>query len=167
MNVRFITGACTLGIVLVAMSARGLCALFLGDDAETLIRALCVDYPQAQPFDDEPQAIQLLAMVQQLISAPHKPCNWPLDLQGTTFQRQVWQVLRTIPVGETWSYSQLAQAIAAPHAVRAVARACAANKLAIVIPCHRVIGINGGLSGYRWGVSRKAYLLQQEQQTLP
>jgi len=88
--------------------------------------------------------------------------NLPLDIRGTTFQRRVWEALRAIPAGETASYAEIAQRVGSPHAVRAVASACAANKIAVAIPCHRVIATNGGLAGYRWGIERKRRLLERE-----
>ncbi|KMV58432.1 bifunctional DNA-binding transcriptional regulator/O6-methylguanine-DNA methyltransferase Ada [Escherichia coli] len=131
--VRYALADCELGRCLVAESERGICAILLGDDDATLISELQQMFPAAD--------------------------SAPADL---TFQQQVWQALRTIPCGETVSYQQLANAIGKPKAVRAVASACAANKLAIVIPCHRVVRGDGTLSGYRWGVSRKAQLLRRE-----
>ncbi len=131
--VRYALADCALGRCLVAESERGICAILLGDDDATLISELQQMFPAAD--------------------------NAPADLM---FQQQVWQALRTIPCGETVSYQQLANAIGKPKAVRAVASACAANKLAIIIPCHRVVRGDGTLSGYRWGVSRKAQLLRRE-----
>ncbi|EPK0733135.1 bifunctional DNA-binding transcriptional regulator/O6-methylguanine-DNA methyltransferase Ada [Escherichia coli] len=140
--VRYALADCELGRCLVAESERGICAILLGDDDATLISELQQMFPAA---DNAPADLTL-----------------PLDIHGTAFQQQVWQALRTIPCGETVSYQQLANAIGKPKAVRAVASACAANKLAIVIPCHRVVRGDGTLSGYRWGVSRKAQLLRRE-----
>ncbi|MBV4665672.1 methylated-DNA--[protein]-cysteine S-methyltransferase [Escherichia coli] len=153
---------CELGRCLVAESERGICAILLGDDDATLISELQQMFPAA---DNAPADLMFQQHVREVIASLNQrdtPLTLPLDIRGTAFQQQVWQALRTIPCGETVSYQQLANAIGKPKAVRAVASACAANKLAIVIPCHRVVRGDGSLSGYRWGVSRKAQLLRRE-----
>lgn len=141
---------------------RGICAILLGDDDATLISEL----QQMFAADNAPADLTFQQHVREVIASLNQrdtPLTLPLDIRGTAFQQQVWQALHfTIPCGETVSYQQLANAIGKPKAVRAVASACAANKLAIVIPCHRVVRGDGTLSGYRWGVLRKAQLLRRE-----
>ncbi|AUL84340.1 bifunctional DNA-binding transcriptional regulator/O6-methylguanine-DNA methyltransferase Ada [Escherichia coli] len=160
--VRYALADCELGRCLVAESERGICAILLGDDDATLISELQQMFPAA---DNAPADLMFQQHVREVIASLNQrdtPLTLPLDIRGTAFQQQVWQALRTIPCGETVSYQQLANAIGKPKAVRAVASACAANKLAIIIPCHRVVRGDGTLSGYRWGVSRKAQLLRRE-----
>ncbi|WP_260863831.1 bifunctional DNA-binding transcriptional regulator/O6-methylguanine-DNA methyltransferase Ada [Citrobacter sp. Marseille-Q6884] len=162
LSVRYTLADCILGRCLVAESERGICAILLGNDDATLISELHALFPTAQDAPADADFSQHVSEVIAVINSRNTPLSLPLDIQGTAFQQQVWQALRTIPCGETVSYQQLANAIGKPKAVRAVASACAANKLAIVIPCHRVIRGDGALSGYRWGIARKAQLLQRE-----
>lgn len=162
LSVRYTLADCILGRCLVAESERGICAILLGNDDATLISELHALFPTAQDAPADADFSQHVSEVIAVINSRNTPLSLPLDIQGTAFQQQVWQALRTIPCGETVSYQQLANAIGKPKAVRAVASACAANKLAIVIPCHRVIRGDGALSGYRWGIVRKAQLLQRE-----
>lgn len=153
---------CTLGRCLVAESERGICAVLLAQSDDALLAQLSNLFPHARQAEDDPQ---LTARVQQVIAhieRPYSPFTLPLDLRGTAFQLQVWQALRQIPAGERVSYQALAHAIGKPGAVRAVASACAANKLAVIVPCHRVVRQSGALSGYRWGAERKAQLLARE-----
>lgn len=148
--VRYALADCELGRCLVAESERGICAILLGDDDATLISELQQMFPAA---DNAPADLMFQQHVREVIASLNQrdtPLTLPLDIRGTAFQQQVWQALRTIPCGETVSYQQLANAIGKPKAVRAVASACAANKLAIIIPCHRVVRGDGTLSGYRW-----------------
>ncbi|EMM7533441.1 MULTISPECIES: bifunctional DNA-binding transcriptional regulator/O6-methylguanine-DNA methyltransferase Ada [Citrobacter] len=161
-SVRYTLADCTLGRCLVAESERGICAILLGDDDATLVADLHGLFPAAQDVPADTDFQQRVREVIAAINARDAPLSLPLDIRGTAFQQQVWQALRAIPCGETMSYQQLASAIGKPKAVRAVASACGANKLAIVIPCHRVIRGDGALSGYRWGIARKAQLLQRE-----
>lgn len=161
-SVRYTLADCTLGRCLVAESERGICAILLGDDDATLVADLHGLFPAAQDVPADADFQQRVREVIAAINARDAPLSLPLDIRGTAFQQQVWQALRAIPCGETMSYQQLASAIGKPKAVRAVASACGANKLAIVIPCHRVIRGDGALSGYRWGIARKAQLLQRE-----
>ena len=161
-SVRYTLADCTLGRCLVAESERGICAILLGDDDATLVADLHELFPAAQDVPADTDFQQRVREVIAAINARDAPLSLPLDIRGTAFQHQVWQALRAIPCGETMSYQQLASAIGKPKAVRAVASACGANKLAIVIPCHRVIRGDGALSGYRWGIARKAQLLQRE-----
>jgi len=161
-DIRFAIGQCSLGAILVAQSARGVCAILLGDDAQALAHDLQDRFPQANLIGGDADFEQLVAQVVGFIEAPALGLALPLDVRGTAFQQRVWQALRDIPVGATASYTEIAQRIGAPKAVRAVAQACAANALAVAIPCHRVLRSDGALSGYRWGVERKKALLDKE-----
>ena len=161
-EIRFAVGQCSLGSILVARSARGLCSIMMGDDPEALTRELHDRFPRARLIGGDAQFEQWVAQVIGFVEQPRLGLDLPLDVQGTAFQRRVWQALRKIPVGRTVSYSDIAQRIGAPTSVRAVAQAVAANKLAVAIPCHRVVHRDGTLSGYRWGVERKQALLDRE-----
>jgi len=160
----FAIGACSLGSILVARSERGLCAIFLGDDPALLVRDLQGRFLRAKLMQGDGECEQLLAKVAAFIEQPARGLDLPLelDLKGTAFQQRVWQALRQIPAGSTASYTDIATRIGMPKAVRAVAQACGANPLAIVVPCHRVVRSDGALSGYRWGVERKRALLERE-----
>lgn len=160
--IQFAIGKCTLGAILVAASAKGICAILLGDDPELLTHDLQNRFPVAQPIDADADFGRLLAQVIDFIEAPKLNLTLPLDVRGTTFQQHVWQVLRQVPAGQTLSYTELATRIGAPKAVRAVAGACAANPIAVAIPCHRIVRADGGLAGYRWGLERKQTLLARE-----
>ena len=162
MCIRFAVGQCTLGAILVAQSQRGICAILLGDDADQLVRDLQDQFPKAQLIGGDAGFEHLVAQVVGFVEAPALGLNLPLDVQGTAFQERVWQALRAIPPGATASYAELAARIGQPKAVRAVAQACGANRLAVAIPCHRVVRHSGELSGYRWGVERKRALLLRE-----
>ena len=160
--IRFAVSECSLGSILVAQSECGICAILIGDDPELLARDLQDGFPQAElAGGDEGFAVSVAAVV-GFVEAPATGLDLPLDIRGTAFQQRVWQTLRDIPVGATMSYAEVANRIGAPKSVRAVARACSANTLAVAIPCHRVIRSDGGLSGYRWGVERKRALLEKE-----
>jgi AraC family transcriptional regulator of adaptative response/methylated-DNA-[protein]-cysteine methyltransferase len=161
-TLRFAVGACSLGAILVASSARGVAAIILGDDPESLVKELQDRFPQAELIGDDPDYDAVVAKVVGFVEAPGIGLELPLDIRGTAFQQRVWQALREIPSGKTASYAEVARRIGAPSATRAVAAACAANKIAVAIPCHRVVRSDGGLSGYRWGVERKRALLDQE-----
>ena len=161
-EIRFAIGECSLGSILVAQSGRGVCAILLGDDPEALIRELQDMFPRADLAGGDRAFEQLVARVVGFVESPALGLDLPLDVRGTAFQQRVWQALRKIPAGETASYAEIAKRIGAPKSVRAVAQACAANKLAIAIPCHRVVRNDGALSGYRWGVERKRALLERE-----
>ncbi|MCB0022555.1 MAG: methylated-DNA--[protein]-cysteine S-methyltransferase, partial [Caldilinea sp.] len=152
---------CYLGWVLVAATDRGLCAIDLGDDPEALEAGLRERFPKAAIRHD-PGFSDWTQQVVRFLNAPERGLDLPLDIQGTAFQRRVWTALRAIPAGSTLSYTEVAERIGEPKAVRAVAGACAANKLAVAIPCHRVVRQNGNLSGYRWGIERKRKLLARE-----
>ncbi|TNE71912.1 MAG: bifunctional DNA-binding transcriptional regulator/O6-methylguanine-DNA methyltransferase Ada [Gammaproteobacteria bacterium] len=160
--IRFAVGECTLGSILVAQSERGVCAILLGDEPDALVRDLQDRFPKAELIGGDRAFERMVAEVVGVVEAPGTALNLPLDIQGTVFQQRVWEALREIPVGVTVSYSDLAERIGEPKAVRAVARACGANCLAVAIPCHRVVRRDGALSGYRWGVERKRELLRRE-----
>jgi AraC family transcriptional regulator of adaptative response/methylated-DNA-[protein]-cysteine methyltransferase len=161
-EIRFAIGACTLGAILVAATPRGVCAILLGDDPEALAHDLERRFPRAQLIGADPEFERLVAQVVGLIEQPRLGTRLPLDIRGTAFQQRVWRALSRIPAGKTASYAEIASRIGAPRAVRAVAQACAANALAVAIPCHRVVRTDGELSGYRWGVERKRALLDRE-----
>lgn len=160
--IRFAIAACSLGALLVASTDKGVCAILLGDDAEMLLRDLQDRFPQADLRGAEADYEQTVARVIGLVETPALGLDLPLDVRGTAFQQRVWQALREIPAGSTVSYAELARRIGLPTGARAVAGACAANALAIAIPCHRVVRNDGALSGYRWGVERKQQLLERE-----
>ena len=161
--IRFAVSKCSLGSILIAASERGVCAIFLGDDAAALKRDLEKRFPKARLIAGDREFEQLVAKVVHFVEAPQPALDLPLDLRGTVFQRRVWEALREIPLGTTSSYSEIATRIGAPKSVRAVARAIASNRLAVVVPCHRVLCRDGSISGYRWGVERKVSLLEKEQ----
>jgi len=160
--IAYAVGACSLGAVLVAHSAKGLCAIFLGDQPDQLVRDLIKRFPRAKIAAARKDFAQAVAKVIAYIDAPGMGFGLPLDIRGTAFQKRVWQALQKIPAGETVSYAALAKRLGIPKAVRAVAGACAANAIAVAIPCHRVVRHDGGLAGYRWGVERKRALLKKE-----
>jgi AraC family transcriptional regulator of adaptative response/methylated-DNA-[protein]-cysteine methyltransferase len=162
LEIRFAIGECSLGSILVAATRRGVCAILLGSNPEALLRDLERRFARARLIGADRGFEKLVASVVGLVEQPRRGSELPLDIRGTAFQERVWQALRSIPAGETVSYAELANAVGAPRAVRAVARACAANPLAVAIPCHRVVRSDGGLSGYRWGVARKRALLERE-----
>lgn len=161
-EIRFAIGECSLGSILVASSERGVCAITLGDDPDALARDLQDRFPQARLIGGDAEFENLVAKVVGFVEAPALGLALPLDVRGTAFQQRVWQALRQIPAGETASYADIARRIGAPKSVRAVAQACAANAIAVAIPCHRVVRHDGALSGYRWGVARKRALLDRE-----
>lgn len=155
---------CALGLVLVAATEKGVCCIELGESKPELETALHKRFPQAAISEDEKVLKQKISAVVNFIGNPHEHCAIPLDIQGTAFQLRVWNELQKVPAGSTLTYADIAQRIEKPKAVRAVASAIASNKLAVVIPCHRVIAKNGDLSGYHWGVERKRRLLNSERQ---
>ena len=162
-EIRFALGQCSLGAILVARSPRGVCAISLGDDADALLKELQDRFPKAKLIGGDAAFEQEVAQVVGLVEAPGIGLKLQLDVRGTAFQQRVWQALQQIPSGETVSYADIAERIGAPRAMRAVAQACAANTLAVAIPCHRVVRQDGALSGYRWGVERKKTLLEREE----
>ncbi|MCZ4279489.1 bifunctional DNA-binding transcriptional regulator/O6-methylguanine-DNA methyltransferase Ada [Kiloniella laminariae] len=162
MEIRFALGECSLGSILVAASEKGLCAISLGDDPEVLVHELQDRFAKATLRGGEGAFEQWVAQVIGFVDDPRVGLDLPLDIRGTAFQQRVWQALSEIPLGTRVSYSEVAEKIGAPKAVRAVASACAANHLAVAIPCHRVVRNDGALSGYRWGIERKRSLLERE-----
>ena len=163
-EIRFAIGQCSLGAILVARSDRGVCAISMGDDPDALARDLQDRFPQATFVGGDVEFEQWVARVIGFVEAPRLGLDLPLDVRGSAFQQRVWKALRTIPLGTTASYRDIAHRIGAPNATRAVAQACASNPLAVAIPCHRVVRSDGALSGYRWGVERKRALLASEAQ---
>ncbi len=153
---------CNLGALLVAESERGICAISLGDDAKVLLEQLQEQFKAAELIEADPQFNQRVAQVVAMVEEPTLGLDLPLDIQGTPFQQRVWEFLRHIPVGQTLSYTDIAERLGMPKGARAVARACATNTLAIAIPCHRVVRQSGDLAGYRWGLERKKTLLERE-----
>jgi AraC family transcriptional regulator of adaptative response/methylated-DNA-[protein]-cysteine methyltransferase len=153
---------CSLGLVLVATNPIGICAIFLGDDANSLQTELQNRFPKVTLVNAFNLNEEILVKLIRYIDAPKSKIDLPLDIQGTAFQKMVWDALLSIPCGKTVSYSEVANQINKPKAIRAIANACGANKLAVVIPCHRVIKNDGTLSGYRWGIDRKRKLLASE-----
>jgi AraC family transcriptional regulator of adaptative response/methylated-DNA-[protein]-cysteine methyltransferase len=162
MTIRFAVGECSLGSILVAASERGICAVTLGDDPDALAKDLQDRFPRAELVPGDRGFERVVAKVIAFVDAPKKGLDLPLDVQGTAFQERVWKALQLVPFGQTTSYGEIARRIGAPRAVRAVATACGENRLAVVIPCHRVVTVAGGLAGYRWGIERKRALLDAE-----
>lgn len=158
----FAIGECSLGAILVARSEKGVCAILMGDDPDDLARDLQDRFPRAKLLGGDKGFEKLVAKVVGFVEAPSLGLDLPFDIRGTAFQQRVWQALREIPAGSTASYTEIAKRIGAPKAVRAVASACAANAVAVAIPCHRVVRTDGALSGYRWGIARKRALLDRE-----
>jgi AraC family transcriptional regulator of adaptative response/methylated-DNA-[protein]-cysteine methyltransferase len=161
-EIKFAVGQTSLGAILVASSKKGVAAILLGDDPDELVRNLQDRFPRARFIGADRDYEALVARVVGFVEAPKIGLNLPLDVRGTAFQERVWQALREIPVGTTICYAELARRIGSPKAARAVAAACSANKLAVAIPCHRVVRNDGSLSGYAWGVERKRVLLDRE-----
>jgi len=161
-SIHFAIGECSLGAILVASSELGVCAILIGDKPETLLQDLQDRFPRSNIIGGDIQFEQMISKVIGFIEAPRIGLNLPLDIRGTAFQQRVWNAIREIPAGTTVSYTDIANKIGAPKATRAVASACAANALAVAIPCHRVVRIDGGISGYRWGIDLKKSLLARE-----
>lgn len=162
MTISFALDICSLGTILVAQSEKGICAVLLGDEPQYLLDDLRQRFPNTTLAAGDNSSKKIVMKIIDAIEKPQLTLTLPLDIRGTLFQQRVWQALQKIPTGETRSYRDIAEAIGSPKAVRAVAGACAANAIAIIIPCHRVVRTDGKLSGYRWGVERKQKLLQQE-----
>src|SRR5262249_43486430 len=152
----------SLGAILVASSMKGVAAILVGDDPDELIRDVQDRFPKAHLIGADREYETLIARVVGFIETPGTSLTLPLDVRGTAFQQRVWQLLQEIPLGKTVPYAEVARRIGSPSAVRAVAGACAANNLAVAIPCHRVVRTDGSLSGYAWGVERKRLLLDRE-----
>ena len=161
-DIRFAVAQSQLGAILVASSGKGVASILLGDDPDALVRDLQDRFPKARLIGADEDYETLVARVVKFVESPRLGLDLPLDVRGTAFQRRVWQALGKIPVGRTMTYREIAAKIGAPKAVRAVASACAANKLAVAIPCHRVVRQDGAASGYAWGVERKRALIDRE-----
>lgn len=164
-RLRVAVGESTLGAVLVAATERGVCAILLGHDGEMLLRELQDLFPNAVIVAGDAGFRRWVGRAITMVNEPEQAIDLPLDIRGTAFQQRVWDELRRIPAGTTTTYTSLAKKIGRPKAVRAVASACASNRIAIAIPCHRVIRLSGNPAGYRWGLERKKELLQREAQT--
>jgi AraC family transcriptional regulator of adaptative response/methylated-DNA-[protein]-cysteine methyltransferase len=161
-QIRFAIGQCSLGSILVAATNKGVCAILMGSDPDALVRQLQDRFNKAELVGGDAEFEKLVAQVIGFLEEPRLGLDLPLDVQGTAFQQRVWRALRKITVGKTASYGDIAARIGRPNSIRAVAQACAANIIAVAIPCHRVIRTDGNLSGYRWGVQRKRALLERE-----
>jgi len=166
-EIRYATGGCSLGVILVAQSLRGICAILLGDDAAALVHELEGRFPRARLVAAGAGFAAVLDAAIRLVEEPGAGLGLPLDLRGTAFQQRVWQALQRIPAGSTTTYTEVAQQLGMPRAVRAVAHACASNAVAVAVPCHRVLRRDGSLAGYRWGLARKRALLEREADTPP
>jgi len=163
-SIRFISGPSSLGVLRLAFSAKGLCALLIGDDLATLERDLSRRFPGQHALQRDEGLMPALEQTLRHLEDPRTTLDLPLDLTGSVFQRRVWDALRQIPLGETASYLDIARQLDQPTAFRAVANACGANPLAVIVPCHRVLRQDGSLGGYRWGLERKRQLLDREAQ---
>ena len=161
-KIRYAIVPCSMGLMIVAATARGICAIEFGDSAHELTQRLRERFQRADFKLADTIFKKWLTLILDYIEQPRGVLDLPLDIQGTLFQQKVWKALREIPPGETLSYTEVAEKIGQPTAVRAVASACAGNSIAVLIPCHRVVRSNGELSGYRWGITRKAELLRRE-----
>jgi AraC family transcriptional regulator, regulatory protein of adaptative response / methylated-DNA-[protein]-cysteine methyltransferase len=161
-TIRYVTVETPLGWAIIAATERGICMTALADDCDSLRTALRQRFPSAELVAEDAALKQWAGRIVRFITAPDSNLDLPLDIRGTAFQARVWRALQKIPLGRTATYSEIAAAIGQPRAVRAVAQACAANKLAVLVPCHRVIRSDGDLGGYRWGLERKRELLDRE-----
>lgn len=162
MKINYTVTDCSLGKLLIARTEKGVCAVTFGDDENILKENLLSEYKNAEIVEEDANLKEYIEAIMENLEGKNKTLDLPLDLQATAFQMRVWEVLRKIPYGETVSYSDVAEALGNKNAVRAVATACASNRVALVIPCHRVVGKSGDLSGYRWGVERKKQILENE-----
>jgi AraC family transcriptional regulator of adaptative response/methylated-DNA-[protein]-cysteine methyltransferase len=160
--IRFSIGKSYLGLVLVAATEQGICRIDFGDTSRVLEERLQARFPQAEFQDADPEFARQVSEVLGFLESPRQGLDLPLDIQGTAFQRRVWMALREIPAGSTASYGELASQIGRPKAARAVAQACAANAIAVAIPCHRAVRSNGEVGDYRWGAERKRAILERE-----
>jgi AraC family transcriptional regulator of adaptative response/methylated-DNA-[protein]-cysteine methyltransferase len=160
--IRWTAGRCELGWVLVARSSRGVCAILLGDSRDAVEREARERFPGGRPIDTDVETRGALRAAIALVERPSGRLGRDLDARGTPFQRRVWRALREVPPGTTITYAALASRVGSARSARAVGAACAANPLAVAVPCHRVVRGDGSLSGYRWGLERKAELLRRE-----
>jgi len=165
MNISYTTVPCALGRVLVAATERGISAVYMGDRDSDLTGALRREYPKAQIRNSSGEHSKWVRAIVRHLAGSSPQLDLPTDVVATAFQRRVWEALRSIPLGATRTYSEVARSIGQPSAIRAVARACATNPAAIVVPCHRVVRTDGTLGGYRWGIERKRWLLDQERRS--
>ncbi|MEN4921335.1 methylated-DNA--[protein]-cysteine S-methyltransferase [Achromobacter spanius] len=163
-DIRFAVAQCSLGALMVAASDTGICEIALDEDPDQLVRNLQDRFKAARLIGADPRFERWVAAVIGFVEDPSRGLDLPLDVRGTAFQRKVWEALREIPLGATATYAQVAERIGSPRAVRAVARACATNNIALAIPCHRVVRTDGSLAGYRWGIDRKRELIAREAQ---
>ncbi|WJR79226.1 bifunctional DNA-binding transcriptional regulator/O6-methylguanine-DNA methyltransferase Ada [Bradyrhizobium sp. NP1] len=161
-TIHYSLARCYLGWVLVAATERGICSIEFDASSDRLAKQLRSSFPQAEIKQAGREFAATIEKVIQFLDEPGRGLDLPLDIRGTAFQQKVWHALREIPAGQTRTYGDVAQMIGKPRATRAVARACAANKIAVAIPCHRIVRRDGDLSGYRWGVDRKNILLARE-----
>ncbi|WP_230966895.1 methylated-DNA--[protein]-cysteine S-methyltransferase [Nostoc commune] len=161
-NIVYAIAPCSLGYLLVATTEKGICAVKLGDEADKLEQILNQEFHQAHIIRDDHTHKEWIQAILDLIAGEKTHLDLPLDVRGTAFQKQVWEALQKIPYGETRTYTDIACDIAKPQAVRAVGNACAANAIALIVPCHRVLQSDGSLGGYHWGIERKQKLLTQE-----
>ncbi|NJM05104.1 methylated-DNA--[protein]-cysteine S-methyltransferase, partial [Candidatus Gracilibacteria bacterium] len=162
MQISYTSAPTALGLALVASTERGICAIYLGDDEAQLAADLHKEYPAAAIVRDQGELGAAVSTVQQYLDGEQPNMQLPLDVQATAFQRRVWQALQSIPYGETRTYGQIAAELGNANAVRAVGRACATNPVSLIVPCHRAVGSDGKLHGYRWGLARKQALLDLE-----
>jgi AraC family transcriptional regulator of adaptative response/methylated-DNA-[protein]-cysteine methyltransferase len=161
-TLRFGYGDTTLGIIVVAESAYGIVALFIGDDRTKLLCDLEDAFPNNVLLLDQARVAQTISKAVALVDAPHRGTNLALDMRGSPVEMAVWEALRAIPPGETLSYGAIARDLPIPATAQDVGAACAANRIAVAVPCHRVVKSDGSISGYRWGVQRKRRLLNME-----
>lgn len=161
-TIAYSTASSPLGELLVARSITGVCSILIGDDRETVAAELTAAFPDARLIMDDAAVGGDLATAARFVEQPAAGLDLILDMRGTSFQRTVWDMLRTIPSGSTVSYTELAERLGEPGSARAVAGACAANKIALAVPCHRVVRRDGNLAGFRWGIDRKRHLLGKE-----
>ena len=161
-TIEYSIGESTLGQILVARSALGVCAILIGADAENLKREVAESFPDSRLAPNDIKLRKDVARVARFVMDPSEGLDLALDMRGTAFQRRVWNALRAVPAGTTVSYTELARRLGDAKLARAVAGACAANALALAVPCHRVVRSDGSLSGYRWGVDRKRALIDKE-----
>ena len=159
---RYALGTCSLGPILVAASDKGVAAILIGEEPDTLLRDLRHRFPRAELIGGDKSFGALVRRVVAMVEAPATSLDLPLDVRGTAFQQRVWAALRAIPPGSTATYGEIARRIGKPQSARAVGAACGANPIAVAIPCHRVVGSDGALTGYRWGVAIKRTLLERE-----
>ena len=162
LTIRYAVTPTPIGHVLIAATDKGICRIAFGDDAATLTAALTEDFANAHCIEDKPAVAPFAAQIDAYLHGRRERFDLPLDIAATAFQQRVWEALQRIPYGETRSYTQIAETLGAPRAVRAVASACASNPVALAIPCHRVVQKGGSLAGYRWGLERKAALIDAE-----